>query len=195
MICQYISCVANSIKEGNFIDLITQFISLTTNSVVSSYNKRRLIMEHKVEKFQMNTYFAASTLPYNGTQEKIYKSSKPVTVLRKRSSQFTEVLPTELLKRNMPTEEAGDDNVALNLCPDGSEINISINGTTLNATKTSLNITIGNFTININSLIKEHAPMPSLMAVFSITQGTPLHVVLGDSPDVRATLPFSKLNC
>ena len=35
MICQYISCVANSIKEGNFIDLITQFISLTTNSVVS----------------------------------------------------------------------------------------------------------------------------------------------------------------
>ena len=152
-------------------------------------------MEHKVEKFQMSPCFVASTLPYNGTQERIHKSSKPVTVLRKRSSQFIEVLPTELLKNNRPTEEAGDDNVALNLCPDGSEINISINGTTLNATKTSLNITIGNFTININSLIKQDAPLPSLMAVFSITQGTPLHVVLGDSPDVRATLPFSKLNC
>ena len=88
-----------------------------------------------------------------------------------------------------------DDNVALNLCPDGSEINISINGTTLDATKTSLNVTIGNFTININSLIKEDVPLPSLMAVFSVIQGTPLHVVLGDSPDVKATLAFSKLNC
>ena len=147
-----------------------------------------------MENFQMNPYFAASMLPYNGTQEKNYKSSKPATVLRKRPSQFIEVLPTELSERNRPTEEADDDNVALNLCPDGSEINISINGTTLNATKTSLNVTIGSFTININSLIKEDAPLPSFMAVFSVTQGTPLHVVLGDSPDVRATLSFSKLN-
>ena len=123
------------------------------------------IMEYKVEKFQMSP----STLPRNDTQERIYQSTdKP--------------------------SEATSDNVALNFCPDGSEINISINGTTLNATKTSLNVTIGNFTININSLMKVDIPMPSIVAVISVTQRTPLHVVLGDSPDVKATLPLSKLN-
>ena len=145
-------------------------------------------MECKVEKFRMSPCFA-STLPHNDTQERIYQADKPITVLRKRSSQFIEVLPTE----NRPCEATGDDNVTLNLCPDGNEINISINGTTLNVTKTSLNVTIGNFTININSLIKEDALLSSKVAVISVTQGTPLHVVLGDSPDVKATLPLSKL--
>ena len=148
-------------------------------------------MVSKVEKFEMSSYFT------NGTQERIYQST---TTSSKRPSQ---VLPTKLLEVNRPSEETCDDsidlnlcsnnNVALNLCPDGSEVNISINGTTLTATKSSLNVTIGNFTINVNSLIKGHTPMPSLVAVISITQGTPLHVVHGDSPDVKATLPFSKL--
>ena len=150
-------------------------------------------MEYRVEKFQMSPCLATSTLPCNGTQERIYRSNKPTTVLRKRSSQFIEVLSNELPKKDTLSEETGHDNVALNLCPDGSEVNISINGTTLTATKSSLNVTIGNFTINVNSLIKVDTPMPSLVAVISITQGTPLHVVLGDSPDVKATLPFSKL--
>ena len=147
-------------------------------------------MEYKVEKFQMSSYFAPSAL---SDKERIYQSNKPTAVLTKRSSQFIEVLPTELLEENRPSEATGDDNVALNFCPDGSEINISINGTTLNATKTSLNVTIGNFTINVNSLMKEDIPLPSIVAVISVTQGTPLHVVLGDSPDVKATLPISKL--
>ena len=141
-------------------------------------------MVSKVEKFQMSPNFTTSTIPHNGTQERIYRST---TTSRKRPSQ---VLSTELLEENRPT---GDSNVALNLCPDGNKINISINGTTLTATKTSLNVTIGNFTINVNSLIKQDTPMTSVVALISITQGTPLHVVLGDSPDVKATLPFSKL--
>ena len=143
----------------------------------------------------MSPCFATSTLPCNGTQERIYRSNKPTTVLRKRSSQFIEVFPTELLEKDRPCQEIGHDNVALNLCPDGSEVNISINGTTLTATKSSLNVTIGNFTINVNSEspIKVDTPMPSSVAVISITQGTPLHVVQGDSPDVKATLAFSKL--
>ena len=150
-------------------------------------------MENKVEKFQLSPCFATSTLSCNGTQERVNLSNKSTTVLRKRSSQFIEALSTELLEENRPSEEAGDDNVALNLCPNGNKINISINGTTLTATKASLNVTIGNFTINVNSLIKEDTPMTSVVAMISITQGTPLHVVLGDSPDVKATLPFSKL--
>ena len=178
-----------SIKE---VENLAGIIQLTV--IVLIHLKVKLkIMEYKVEKFQMSPYSAVSVLPHNDTQEG--NKPRPTAVLTKRSSQFIEVLPTELLEENRPSEESGDDNVALNLCPDGSEINISINGTTLNATKTSLNVTIGNFTININSLIKEDAPMPSIVAVISVTQRTPLHVVLGDSPDVKATLPFSKLNC
>ena len=150
-------------------------------------------MECKVEKFQRSPCFATSTLPCNGTEERICQPNKPTTVLRKRSGQFIEVLPTELLEKDGPCQKMGHDNVALNLCPEGNKVNISINGTTLTATKTSLNVTIGNFTINVNSLIKEDIPMTSVVAVISITQGTPLHVVLGDSPDVKATLPFSKL--
>ena len=146
-----------------------------------------------MEKFQLSPCFATSTLSCNGTQERVNLSNKSTTVLRKRSSQFIEALSTELLEENRPSEEAGDDNVALNLCPNGNKINISINGTTLTATKASLNVTIGNFTINVNSLIKEDTPMTSVVAMISIIQGTPLHVVLGDSPDVKATLPFSKL--
>ena len=157
-------------------------------------------MESKVEMSP------TPTLSHNGAQERIYQSNKPTTVLRKRSSQFIEVLPNELQKKDRPSEET-DDNIALNLCPDGNEINISINGTTLNATKTSLNVTIGNFIININCLnpravIMEDESLPptptqsSLVALGSFIQQNPLHVLLGESPhDVTATLSLSKLNC
>ena len=162
-------------------------------------------MECKVEKFQMSPYFTASTLPQNGTQEGTCKPDKPTTVLTKRSSQFTEVLQTELPKKNKSSKKLDDTNVALNLCPDGSEINISINGTTLNATKTSLNVTIGNFIISINchdphTLIMQDEPIPptpsqtSSVALGSFIQQNPLHVLLGESPHVTATLSLSKLN-
>ena len=138
--------------------------------------------------------------------EGTHKSNEPTTVLRKGSNKFIEVLPTELLKKNKSTEKSGHNNVALNLCPDGSEINITINGTTLNATKTSLNVAIGNFTININhhdphSLIIEDEPLPptppqpSLVALGSYIQQNPLHVLLGECPHITATLSLSKLNC
>ena len=159
-------------------------------------------MESNVEKFQMSP---TSTLPPSGAQERIYQSNKPTTVLRKRSSQFIEVLSNELPKKDTSSEETGDDNVALNLCPDGSEVNISINGTTLTATKTSLNVTIGNFIININCchsnphiVIVKDEPSPiqsSLVALGSFIQQNPLHVLLGESPHATATLSLSKLNC
>lgn len=167
-------------------------------------------MECKVEKFQMSPCCTASTLLRRSSLEQrhVCKSSKPATLLRRKSSQL-ELLSTELQKKDRPasreTEEDGA-NVALNLCPDGSEINININGTRLTATKTSLNATIGNFNISINccndacKLIKEDTPIPqpppvpSLVALVT-TQGNPLHVALGDSPDVKATLSLSKFNC
>ena len=152
-----------------------------------------MLMECKVEKFQMSPCFATSTVPHNGTKEGIYKLNKPTTVSTKGTGQFTEI-STQLLNKNNCSSNA---NVALNLCPGGNEIDISINGTTLMANKSSLQITIGHFTISINSLIDrpcDYPLLPNVVPVFSVVKGTPLHIVLGDSPDVRATLPFSKSN-
>ena len=156
-------------------------------------------MEYKVEKFQISPSSTSLVLPRITSQEKTYKSSRPSgTALKKRSS-LLELPSTQQLKENRQS------NVALNLCPDGSEINISINGTNLTATKSSLNVSIGNFTINIKShddytLIKEDIPLPpplpSMVGLVSVTQRNPLHVELGeDSSCVKATLPLSKLNC
>ena len=151
----------------------------------------------RVEKFQMSPYFTASTLSLNGTEEGIQRSSKPTKILRRSSS----LLETRLMKKDRCSEKSDDSNVALNLCPNGSKINISINGTTLTATKTSLNVTIGTFTININArtLMTGDCPAPapplepSLVAVVT-AHGYPLHVTLEDSPYVKATHSLSKLN-
>ena len=156
-------------------------------------------MEYRrVEKFQMSPYFTASKLPCNGTQERVCKFNKSTTMLRKSSSQL-ELRQTQLLKKDRPSKKSVDSNVALNLSPNGSKLNISINGTTLNATKTSLNATIGNFTININSheLIREDVPYvppePSSVAVIT-SQGHPIHVAVEeDSACVKANLSLSKL--
>ena len=153
----------------------------------------------KTEKFQMSPYFTASTLSHNGTEEGTHKSSKPTKVLRRSSS----LLETRLMKKDRCSEKSDDSNVALNLCPDGSKISMSINGTTLTATKTSLNATIGSFIININChesdadipikhYVQPPPPEPSLVAVVT-THGYPLHVTLEDSPCVKATHSLSKL--
>ena len=87
-------------------------------------------------------------------------------------------------------------NVALNLCPDGSKINISINGTTLTATKTALNATIGDFSISVNShdlskpLPAQNAPEPTTILVLS--GENPLHVVSGTPPYVTANITLGK---
>ena len=149
----------------------------------------------KVEKFQTSSYFTASTLSHNSTEEGTHKSSKPTKVLRRSSS----LLETRLMKKDRCSETSDDSNVALNLCPDGSKISMSINGTTLTATKTSLNATIGSFIININDCtliiqdIPPPPPQPSLTAVYT-THGYPLHVTLENSPPcVKANLSLSKL--
>ena len=149
-----------------------------------------------MEKFQTSSYFTASTLSHDGTEEGTHKSSKPTKVLRRSSS----LLETRLMKKDRYSKKSDDSNVALNLCPDGSKISMSINGTTLTATKTSLNATIGNFNISINActLIKGDFPVPppppepSLTVVYT-THGYPLHVTLEDLPCVKANLSSSKL--
>ena len=55
-------------------------------------------------------------------------------------NQTMEYHKLQLLKKDKLN---GKDDVALNLSPDGNQFNISINGTTLTATKTTLNATIG----------------------------------------------------
>ena len=160
-------------------------------------------MEYKVERFQISPCFAAShrtALPHNAaTEERTHvKSNKSTTVVGKSSSQ------SDSRQQSKKSEKSDDANVALDLCSDGSKINISINGTTLTATETSLNAIIGNFTISINSHdactpMREDYPVPpspdelSLVAVVT-TYGKPLHVAVeGNSADVKATLSLSKL--
>lgn len=162
--------------------------------------RKSLPMESKVAKFEMSPSFTASVLPHNGVPERTYKASRPIsTLIRKRLSQL-EALPSQQQK-NRINEEHDQFNTAVNLCPDGSEISISANGTTLTATKTSLNVTIGKFTICIKScddhtLIKEDNPIPSAVALVSIAKGTPLHVILEDGVlHVTAARSFSELNC
>ena len=141
----------------------------------------------KLEKFQIAPHLIASSLPNNGSQEGASECNKSATTLKDRSSR-----------------KPDDTNLTLNLCPDGSRINISINGTTLTATKTSLNATIGSFVISINcqddiALMKEDKPLPlkpsesTSLTLASFIQQNPLHAVLGDPPLVKATLSLSKL--
>ena len=145
-------------------------------------------MEYKVEKFRGNYYSPALILPKNGIQEEARKSNKSTIVSTKNSTQFIETLPAQLPEEGKTVEK----DVVLNLCPDGSKFSININGTTLKATRTSLGATIGCFTINIDSLIPPQDAQPNIVQVISITQGYPLHIVLGDSPDVKATFASSK---
>ena len=85
--------------------------------------------------------------------------------------------------------------VALKLCPDGSQLSININGTTLNATKTSFSATIGNFSISVNGCDlstlhpPQDLPLPPTLVV-SISEGNPLHVISGDAdpPYVTANI-------
>ena len=108
------------------------------------------------------------------------------------------------MKKERSSKKSDDANVSLSVYPDGSSVNISVNGTTLTATKSSLNATIGSFIISINcqesadihTPTKYYAPPPppepSLVAVVT-TYGYPLHVSLEDSPCVKATLSLSTL--
>jgi len=68
-----------------------------------------------VEKFQLSSSFTTQTLPEDGTTWSSYKFNKST----KTSSQVE-------LHINKPE----NDKVSLDLTPDGSQLNITINGTT-----------------------------------------------------------------
>ena len=110
-------------------------------------------------------------------------------MLNKTSSQL------ELLKKDRKPQNK----VSLDLSPDGGKLGITINGTTLNVTKNSCDITIGNFSIKLNShLNRTPYPLsviqPSTVATVSLSLGNPLHIIsTGDSPYVTAALSLSKL--
>jgi len=114
-----------------------------------------------------------------------YKFNKPT----KTSSQV------KLLKKDSKPQ---NDKISLDLSPNGSQLNITINGTTLNATKNLCDITIGNFSIKLNNY-SNRTPYPlstiepSTVAVISRSLGTPLHIIsIGNSPHVTAALSLSK---
>ncbi|XP_065910825.1 uncharacterized protein [Dysidea avara] len=142
-------------------------------------------MEHKVEKFQLSPSFTASTLPEDGATWPSYKHNKSAIMLNKTSSQL------ELLNKDSKLQ---NDKVSLDLSPDGGQLSITINGTTLNVTKNSCDITIGNFSIKLNShLNRTPYPLsviqPSTVAAVSLSLGNPLHIIsTGDSPYVTAAL-------
>ena len=139
-----------------------------------------------METFQLSP---ASTLPEDGATWTSYKH-KSAIMLNKTSSQ-SEPLNGDNKPQN--------DKVSLDLSPDGGKLSIIINGTTLDATKNSCDINIGNFSIKLNNhLNRTPYPLsviqPSTVAVVSVSLGNPLHIIsTGDSPYVTAALSLSKL--
>ena len=105
----------------------------------------------------------------------------------------------EVIIEDEPTKP----NIDINLHPDGNQVDIDINGTVLNVTKRSFDITIGKFSISlssqstINPLVTSTHLLPSpilAVAVLSVSTGNPLHIVTGDSgASVIANLSLSKL--
>ena len=101
---------------------------------------------------------------------------------------------------DQPTEP----DVGINLFPDGNQVDIDIDRTTLKVTKSSFNITIGRFSISLNNKETEN-PSPdhssdreltrqTSIFVISVHTGHPLLVVKEeDSTSVTADISFSKL--
>ena len=143
-----------------------------------------------MEKFQLSPSFTASTLPEDVASWPSYKLNKPTIMLNKISSQL------ELLNKDTKPQ---NDKVSLDLSPDGGKLSITINETRLNVTKNSCDITIGNFSIKLNSHLNR-TPYPlsviqsSTVAAVSLLLDNPLHIIsTGDYPYVTAALSLSKL--
>ena len=98
-------------------------------------------------------------------------------------------------------EEEDKTNIDVDLRSDGNQVDININGTIVKATKRSIDITIGRFSISISNRCTgdnrttDLLPPPVLVvAVLSVSTGKPLHVVTEDScTSVTANLSLSKL--
>ena len=89
------------------------------------------------------------------------------------------------------------EDVALNLCPNGSQLQFSIhiNGTTLTATKTALKVTIGDLSISMN--FQNHSKLlpsqnMSAQTVLVVSGDNPLHVVMGAPRYVTANIMLGK---
>lgn len=140
----------------------------------------------RLEKFQRSP----SPIPENGAQRQTYKCSKPTIVVNKPASEL------EALEEDRHhCRESDKADVVLNVCSDRTELNVSIDGANIKTTKTSLNASIGNFSITINFLDRKYKPLPSTVTLISISLGKPLFVVLGESPHLTAAVSLSKLNC
>lgn len=123
------------------------------------------------------------------------------------SKKSTSEKPHDELSSSKEAQLADDPNVEINLDTDGNGIDININGTTLNATKNSCNITIGNFSITLkdkkkkdistiadllNVNVREVILPISYSAVISSLTKKPLQIVGGDDPSITANLSLSK---
>ena len=134
-------------------------------------------MACKVEKFCPSP----SPQPESVTERQIYRCCNPAI---------------ELLETDEDCNGESDKaDVVLNLCPGRSELNVSINGTTLDVNKSSLNATIGNFCVSINFIDRKRSLKPSNVAIVSASLRKPLIIVLGDFPYVTAAVSFSKHAC
>ena len=170
-------------------------------------------MECKVEKFQQSP---ASTSPENGDKQLIYKFKNAyicvcclcavcmcafvmcicvcvclsVTVINNES-------------RLTGNTSSNNNDVALNVHPDESQLSISINGKTANVTKISFDTTIEGISIIISchdhNLSPDRKLLPAREArssitilVISVSMSNPLHIVLGDTPYVTASITQGK---
>ena len=98
-----------------------------------------------------------------------------------------------LEKNREMREETDKAEVVLNICPGRSDFSIKVNGTSLTTSSTSLNATIGNFSLSVNFLDYPcNRPLPFTVAVASVSLGKPLFVVLGSYPYVTAAVSLSK---
>ena len=96
------------------------------------------------------------------------------------------------LKKDTVSEK---EDVALNLCPNGSQFSIHINGTTLTATKTALKATIGDLSISIN--FQNHSKLlpsqnTSAQTILVVSGDNPLHAVMGTPRYVTANITLGK---
>ena len=151
-------------------------------------------------KIQMlNSKCGNSPVAMDSDKRTSQETDQPLQSFTDRQMPSGSKLPIEidknLEKSREMREETDKADVELNICPGRSDFNIRVNGTSLTTTNTSLNATIGNFSISVNFLDYPYdRPMlSSALAVASVSLGKPLFIVLGSYPYVTAAVSLSKI--
>ena len=166
-------------------------------------------MECKAVKFQQSP---VSTSPENGDQQLIYKFRTPyvcvcclcavcvcafVMCICVCVCLTVTVINNESSKGLTDNTSSNKNDVALNMYPDGSRLSISIDGKTADITKISFDTTMEGFSIIIScrdrdlstELLPARAVRSSVtILVISVSMSNPLHIVLGDTPYVTASI-------